>query len=164
MTVAVGLVCNNGVVLAADTEITYGVAGKKEESKLFQINRNCGCWLTYTGHCDFAKELVDRLRGKSDAFSPSGSSLNLIRSEYNQMLDIQEKHPKEERSFAEFLITLRVPNDWSIHGATTHLYQLRGDHCFKVDKYAAIGNSRMRSPSATQMSLPLAIHTIVGIA
>jgi 20S proteasome alpha/beta subunit len=56
MTVAVGLVCNNGVVLAADTEVTYvGGTGKRYESKIFPIRPEAGCYLTYTGNPDFAK-------------------------------------------------------------------------------------------------------------
>lgn len=149
MTIAVGLVCNNGVVLAADTEITYGATSKKEESKLFRISHELGCWATYTGVSDFAKEFVDRLRNLEKALSPSGA-LSLIRSEYNQMLDVQRKRHKDERSYAEFLITIRIPSEKSIYGATAHLYQLRGDHCFSVDSYAAIGAGEEHASSLFQ--------------
>ncbi len=62
MTIAAGFYCKDGVVLAADTEITIsGGAGKTYSSKMLTISSPLGCHATYAGSPDVAKELVHEL-------------------------------------------------------------------------------------------------------
>ncbi len=144
MTVAAGLVCHNGVVLSADTEITFlGGTGKKYEPKIFPINREMGCYLTYAGDPYFAKELVDRLREDTKR-KDAEEILETIKREYRDMLEAQRKKENvEERSSAWVLVTLRKdirqPFKEAIYDYRTSLYLARDDHFLKVDRYAALG-------------------------
>jgi 20S proteasome alpha/beta subunit len=68
MTIIAGFRCENGVVLAADTEITLdGGTGKTYESKIFVLDSGLGCHLAYTGVSDFAAEL-EKMQAKKLAF------------------------------------------------------------------------------------------------
>jgi 20S proteasome alpha/beta subunit len=142
MTVAAGFVCHNGVILGADTEITFPGTGKTNESKLFPINREMGCYLTYTGVPDFAKELADRLRNKTKG-EGADEILRIMRQEYKEMREVQDKKPKEERTWADFLITVRrdvqEPFKTKIYDYEAELYAARNENFFKVDKFLALG-------------------------
>jgi 20S proteasome alpha/beta subunit len=142
MTVAAGFVCNNGVVLGADTEITFPGGGKANESKLFRINREMGCYLTYTGIPDFAKELVDRLRARTKG-QDADEIIRIVRQEYKEMLEVQDKKPQEERTSAWFLVTVRrdvrEPYKTKVYDYETELYVARNDNFFRVEKYFALG-------------------------
>src|ERR1700740_3854311 len=70
MTIAAGFYCRDGVVLAADTEITIsGGAGKTYSSKMLTISPPLGCYATYAGSPDVAKELMQELRQSVRALS-----------------------------------------------------------------------------------------------
>jgi Proteasome subunit len=139
VTVAAGFVCSDGVVLSADTEISFGIAGKKQESKIFPIDRGHGCYLTYTGHSDFVKELVDRLRQETK-LSDTAGILECVKRNYQEMRAVQQqKTSAEERSWAHILITVRehVNEPWLDYD--TRLYLARDDCFFRVEKYAVLG-------------------------
>ena len=143
MTVAAGFVCHNGVVLGADTEISFGVAGKRQESKIFPINRAMGCYLTYTGHSDFVKELVDRLREETKN-ADTDEILATMKRCYQEMRDLQQqKTTAEDRTWAHILITVRkdIREPWKakLLNYDTWLYLARDDHFFRVEKYAVLG-------------------------
>lgn len=143
MTVAAGLVCHNGVVLAADTEVTYlGGTGKLYESKIFSINREAGCYLTYTGDPEFAKELVDRLRERIEKQHDPELIKLAIKGEYSDMLNEQRgTGDVEENIPAWFLVTIRkdIRDQGKLHDYKTDLYMVRGKRFFQVEKYAALG-------------------------
>lgn len=142
MTVAVGLVCNNGVVLAADTEVTYvGGTGKRYESKIFPIRREAGCYLTYTGDPDFAKELVDRLLERIKTNDPELIKIT-IQVEYQDMLKGQNSsadHDIPAWLLATIRKDVRQPLKETIQDYRTDLYMVRGERIFRVEKYAALG-------------------------
>jgi 20S proteasome alpha/beta subunit len=142
MTVAVGLVCHNGVVLAADTEVTYlGGTGKRNESKIFPINREAGCYLTYTGDPEFAKELVDRLRDRIKNNCDPEMIKVAMQSEYRDMLNEERVAGGDATVPAWFLLTVRtdIRTQGKIHDYKTDLYNARGNRFFRVDRYAALG-------------------------
>jgi ATP-dependent protease HslVU (ClpYQ) peptidase subunit len=62
MTIAVGLRCNDAVVLAADWEICLGPGGKNYESTFHKISGLASIFTIFAGHVDFAKELAATLR------------------------------------------------------------------------------------------------------
>lgn len=62
MTVAAGFVCNNGIVLGADSEITHSETSKTNESKIIRIHPSGDVFLTYSGDTYFVRDLVARLR------------------------------------------------------------------------------------------------------
>jgi 20S proteasome alpha/beta subunit len=62
MTIAVGMLCSDGIVLAADRQITLTDVHKYQEQKIFPIDG--GDWLavlTYAGDPGFVKEVQQRL-------------------------------------------------------------------------------------------------------
>jgi 20S proteasome alpha/beta subunit len=144
MTVVAGFVCSNGAVLAADTEISFENGGKRNESKIFPINRTMGCYLTYTGYSDFVKELVDSLREETKTVDTAEEILTIIKNRYQNMTSRQQnKALPEERSWAHVLVTVRkdVREPWKekLHDYNTLLYLARDDHFFKIDTYAVLG-------------------------
>jgi 20S proteasome alpha/beta subunit len=62
MTIAVGMQCNDGVVLAADSEICLGPGGKIYQSTLHKISGLASIYTIFAGHIDFAEELAATLR------------------------------------------------------------------------------------------------------
>jgi hypothetical protein len=139
MTIAAGFQCRGGVVLAADTEITnVGGTGKSYESKIFHINESLGSCLTYSGNPDFAKELVEELQNVSKG-QPGDEALASIKKTY---LEFYRKHytipPKNEKSWAELLLTIR-------QGKRISLYMARGHHITRVRKYQVLGIGQEQS-------------------
>ena len=60
MTIAAAFVCNDGVILGADTEVTRSAVCKTYESKILRINDNVDVYLTYCGNVDFVREMIER--------------------------------------------------------------------------------------------------------
>jgi 20S proteasome alpha/beta subunit len=143
MTVVAGLVCSNGVVLAADTEITHADNWKTYESKIFPINRETGCYFAYTGTPDFAKELADRLRSKTKAKDDPDEITTVIKQEYQAMVGDQRKKLASDRTSAQVLVTVRrdvrEPFKTKIHDYKTSLYQATEGNFFEVNDYAVLG-------------------------
>ncbi|GEM_PF-6058424 len=132
MTIAVGFQCKNSVLLAADTEISYGQAGKTYQTKLFQINPREDCWAVYSGVVDFMNELVGQLRQSTKG--KSGTALvQTVRKAFRQfMYEHYTKPPKAEKTWANLLITVRENKKVSLYCAT-------GRHFYQVEKYRALG-------------------------
>jgi 20S proteasome alpha/beta subunit len=62
MTIAIGMLCSDGIVLAADRQLTLEGGHKYQEQKIFPIDG--GDWkavLTYAGSPDFVREVQERL-------------------------------------------------------------------------------------------------------
>jgi len=62
MTIAIGMLCSDGIVLAADRQLTREDGHKYQEQKIFPIDG--GDWkavLTYSGSPDFVKEVQQKL-------------------------------------------------------------------------------------------------------
>lgn len=132
MTIVAGIQCKNGVVLAADREITVGQIGKTYESKIFLINKGQGCHVSYAGSTDFMKELVSQLR--EAAAGKTGNVLLLaIKDLYQQSWNKHFTEPPEvEKTFAELLITIKIYGE-------PHLYFASGHHFYKVSTYKLLG-------------------------
>ncbi|HVB98755.1 MAG TPA: hypothetical protein VNJ12_05405 [Candidatus Dormibacteraeota bacterium] len=133
MTIIAGFRCKNGVVLAADTEITnLGGTGKTYESKIFTINAQLGCSVAYTGDSDFAKELVDELRvaTKNKTSEEALTAAKLIYREFWH--EHYTKPPQDEKSHAFILLTLR-------EGKKVTLYVGRTLNFPKIPEYAVLG-------------------------
>jgi 20S proteasome alpha/beta subunit len=62
MTIAVGFRCDDGVILAADTEITHWQS-RSYESKILDISAGYhSCYLAYSGDVMFTKEITEDLK------------------------------------------------------------------------------------------------------
>ena len=133
MTIAVGFRCLDGVVLAADTLITFeGGTGKKYESKLFTVNAPLGIYLTYAGDPDFAKELVRSLQ-VSTLGRGEKQALSIVKQTYQTFYrEHYTEPPKSEKSSAWILVTV-------LEGSAISLYQARERHFTKIPNYAALG-------------------------
>jgi 20S proteasome alpha/beta subunit len=132
MTIAAGFRCVDGVLLAADTEITLAGIGKTHRKKIFAIHINNGCCFTYAGTPDFAKEL--EMAADTEAKTKSGEALlQAIRHIHEELM---HKHftapPKSEKTFADVLVTARV-NGQAV------LYSAQGRHFARVDRYLVFG-------------------------
>jgi Proteasome subunit len=106
-TIAAGFRCSDGVVLCADTEITLEM-GKTYQSKIFLINEALGCYLTYSGFPDFAKELADELASKT-AGKHADEAVVEIKSSYRDFFQRYCK-PDESMTWTSILLTLREAN------------------------------------------------------
>jgi 20S proteasome alpha/beta subunit len=142
MTIVAGFRCADGVVLAADTEITLdGGVGKTYASKIFTLNSDLGCHLAYTGVSDFVAELVDHLQPNLVGKSPVEARA-IIKTAYR---DFMEEHctnaPKDEKTWAHILVTIREEKK-------VHLYQARGRHFREIKEYAVLGIGQDQAESA----------------
>jgi 20S proteasome alpha/beta subunit len=161
MTIAAGFRCQGGVVLCADTEITLGL-GKTYQSKLFTISHRLGCYMTYCGSADFAKELVGDLRPKLDQLS-ADQALPIIRDAYRESFT-RACDPKDESTWTSVLITLRHKTG---RKHRVSLYTGRGQHFAPEYKYATLGIGQDQSEALfnwlymDEMTVSDAIYMVV---
>lgn len=131
MTIAAGFRCRDGVVLAADTELTFsGGTGKTYGSKMFSLDGKLGCNLTYAGSADYVKELVYDLKQATQG-QPWQEALKALKTTYQTYWDANLQHD-QEGSVTSILVTLR-------EGKKVHLYLGRGRHFLPVRQYEALG-------------------------
>jgi 20S proteasome alpha/beta subunit len=135
MTIAAGFVCQDGIVLGADTEMTLSRGGKTYERKIFEINANHGCYLTYSGDAYFVKELVGITQNET-RHHPAHECLERVKQQYQSMLTGEETKEQDQRSWAELLVTIRTHGQ---SGYKAFLYHLHGNRMFPVEHYAALG-------------------------
>jgi 20S proteasome alpha/beta subunit len=142
MTVAAGFVCSNGVVLGADTELSF-TTGKANERKVFEINQYHGCYVTYSGDSYAAKDLIARVIPQTQ-HRPPGECLTIIETEYRNTIQTEMKKKNvDQRSWFDLLVTVR--RDVRERFKTKHydyktsLYHLYGDRTLPIDRYAVIG-------------------------
>jgi 20S proteasome alpha/beta subunit len=132
MTIAAGFRCVDGVLLAADTEITLGGIGKTHRKKIFLIHVNEGCCFTYSGTPDFAKEL----EAAADIETKTKHGEDLLQAIRRIHQELMQKHftepPKNEKTFADLLVTVRV-------NGRALLYSATGRHFAPVDRYLVFG-------------------------
>ncbi len=70
MTVAMGFQCSDGVLLCADTELSYGTSGKSQECKIHILSgggKGPACACVYAGDVDFMKKVLPSLEQAADA-------------------------------------------------------------------------------------------------
>jgi len=127
MTIAAAFRCNDGVLLAADTLITFvGGSAKKYESKLFQINVDLDIHLAYAGDPYFVKDYVEELR-KLTTGKTESDALSLAKQVSKRMF-----RERRKEFCAGMLLTIR-------EGSSVSLYLAEETHFTKVDKYAVLG-------------------------
>jgi 20S proteasome alpha/beta subunit len=114
MTIAMGFRCRNGVILAADSEIS-GYLAKWQEAKVASTfwTPDAGLALVYSGDVDYAQMLCEKLRT---------ATLN-SKPEYPVITDVIEKtvtkffkgpvaaHPTPNELTVSLLIALRLANE-----------------------------------------------------
>ncbi len=106
MTIAAGFYCKDGVVLAADTEITFsGGAGKTYSSKMLLISSTLGCHATYAGSPDVAKELGRELSQSVKEQTEHGALQALIAAYKAYWDDNYAASPESDTT--SMLVTLR---------------------------------------------------------
>jgi hypothetical protein len=130
MTIAAGFRCGNGVLLAADTEITIGDLAKTQHEKIFDISERELCWLTYAGTEEFALELVSRLHtncpGKSD-----GDLIAEIKRTYQDTMDeLFTQPPEGEKAYGDILVTLKHGTKMVLYKATNRAFVPVIHHAF----------------------------------
>lgn len=129
MTIAVGFRCKDGVILAADTEMSFsGGTEKTYGSKLFELNSELGCHLTYTGSADYAKELVYELK-QSVRGKPWETALKSLKATYQTYWDANSSNDPDA---ASILVSLR-------EGNKVRLYAGRNRHFHQARQYEALG-------------------------
>lgn len=161
MTVAAGFVCNNGIVLGADSEITHSLTSRTNESKIFRIHPEGDVFLTYCGDTDFIKDLINQMRHFIEtsgiANIDADDCLSLIRSIYEANMDKELGKPEAEIIWSELLVAVRRDKRHLFKAELeyeTALYHLYGKKMIPVDRYAVIGigNEIARSIFETRYS------------
>jgi 20S proteasome alpha/beta subunit len=149
MTIAAAFICNNGVVLGADTEVTRSVTSKTYESKILRIHHNVDLYLTYSGNVDFVREMIERVKEKTglvhnpvDTKPSPDKCFDLIRAEYQAEMERELQKPPDSIFWTELLVAVRR-DMYHLHKAEyeyrTTVYHLKGQSVIPVDHYAAIG-------------------------
>jgi 20S proteasome alpha/beta subunit len=133
MTIVAGFHCTDGVLLAADTLISFeGTDTKTYDSKIFRINPELDIYLTYAGDPDFAKEYVCEL-AEATAGKTEVEALALADQISKKLWKMWYVAPaKGDKSWAHMLLTI-------LEKSSVSLYSIRGMHFTKADKYAALG-------------------------
>lgn len=149
MTIAAGLVCSDGVVLGADTEIALSQTGRTYERKIFCIQPELGCHLTYSGNVYLVRELVEDIRnttrnedGTYRAHVTSENCLELIQQKYREAMKSELEKEPTQQIWTELLLTIRKDKRHLYRAGKefeTCLYHLSGDSTLRVDRYVASG-------------------------
>jgi 20S proteasome alpha/beta subunit len=144
MTIAVGLRCDDGVVLAADSEICLGPGGKKYEAKFHKISVLASVYMIYAGRVDFAEELVRTLRrsirGKKD-----NQLTNSVRTAYGSVWREHHIEPvTAQKTLTDLLFTIN-------EGSRISLFRASSDRLTPVRTYSVlgIGNEKVRAVFST---------------
>jgi hypothetical protein len=137
MTIAAGFRCVNGVVLAADTEISLTSENKSQDSKIMAVDMARHCWMAYAGITPFAKEFADVLRNLPSSLE--GHKLTIaIKTEFELFV---KKHfldmPEKGQTFADCLITVREGERVNLYAAST-----LGCHFVKVTNHETFGTGQ----------------------
>ncbi len=138
MTVAIGFQCSDGVLLGADTEISYGQTGKSQESKIHILSewgKGQGCACVYAGDVDFMKKVLPSLEGV--ARSKGGKLARRLEREW---LSIHKKSrvrfkKGEEFPFIQMMFAIAARSG-------PKLYLARGDIFRPESEYEALGVGR----------------------
>lgn len=161
MTIAAGFRCKDGVVLCADSEITLGT-GKTYQSKILPLSDALGCYLTYCGSADFAKELAGDLKRELAGIS-ANVPLPRIKNAYKQLFE-QSCNPDNESTWTSILVTLRE----QVNGNDrANLYAGRGRHFAPEAGYATLGIGQDQSEAifnplyASDMTINDAIYMAI---
>jgi 20S proteasome alpha/beta subunit len=149
MTIAAAFVCNNGVVLGADMEVTRSAISKTYESKTLGIHSKVDVYLTYCGGVDYVRELIERVRDASgithnpvDVNLKPDECFSLLKDFYQADMEKELEKPPENVQWTELLVAVRR-DMYHLHKAEyeyrTTVYHLNGNSVVPVDRYAAIG-------------------------
>src|SRR5271168_3836348 len=114
MTIAAAFVCNDGVLLGADTEVTRSQISKTYESKILSVHHNVDLYLTYCGNVDFVKEMIQGVRDATgltrnpvDTRPDVEECFQLICSEYQAEMKRELQNPPESVVWSELLVAVR---------------------------------------------------------
>jgi 20S proteasome alpha/beta subunit len=134
MTVVAGFRCADGVLLAADTLVSFeDSSAQTYQTKIININPELGMYLTYTGDVDFAKEYAHELE-RATVGRTESEALVLADQISKKLWEVRcITPPEDEKLWAHMLLS--IPEMSSVS-----LYQIRGTHFLKTDTYAALGS------------------------
>jgi len=142
MTIAVGFRCKDGVVLAADTRITTGSGGKRNQTKIHTISHSPRCHVAYAADdVELAKDLVQRFQGAAKG-KKAGEILQVLKAIYRA--SYKENYtdaPRAEKALVQFLIAMELEDK------TYELYLLNGRKFFRVIDYESLGTGADQATS-----------------
>jgi 20S proteasome alpha/beta subunit len=132
MTIAVGLRCDDGVVLAADSEICLGPGGKKYEAKFHKISGFASIYMIYAGSVDFAEELAATLR-KAVQGKKGTQLIKSIRTAYGSVWREHHTEPiTAQKTLTDLLFTIN-------EGSRISLFRASGNRLIPVKTYSVLG-------------------------
>lgn len=152
MTIAAAFICNDGVLLGADTEITYSDFSKAYESKILDIHHNVDLYLTYAGSPYFVREIIESVKKATgllhnpvDIKPSPDECFNLLCGTYQTAYEREQQKPQEEAILTELLVAVRRDMHHLFKAEyeyRTTVYHLAGKDITPIDRYAVIGIGR----------------------
>jgi 20S proteasome alpha/beta subunit len=135
MTIVAGFSCKDGIILAADTLVSYETS-KGYESKIFDIGGEYRTvFVAYSGDTNATKDIKEQLKDAIAGLQEEKDVITALKTTIKQIH--QERYtsaPKEEKVFLNLLIALRddPKEQWN-------LYCVSGRNFFPVDSYSLLG-------------------------
>jgi 20S proteasome alpha/beta subunit len=132
MTIVAGFNCADGVVLAADTQIThYNNQSQSYEGKIFCVGESC--YIGYSGDVAATKEIREELEKEVADNRDSPSLHTALKAKIKQIHKEQfTLAPKNEKTILSLLLVIHEQNKWK-------LYCTSGGNFFPVDGYQLLG-------------------------
>ena len=161
MTIVVGFQCTNGVLLCADTLMSWsGSTGKTYQSKILPVQPEADSYLAYAGDRDFIDDFLAEVR-KATAGKSGTDLLETVGRVYSKFHSDHYTHaPKSERTWAHILITAKV-------NGKVVLYAGRARHFSQVESCCTVGIGAEHAESIVQSlyekKLPMDTAYYVGI-
>lgn len=142
MTIAVGFVCNDGVLLGADTEITYSATSKATEGKILRVVPDGNLYLTYSGDTWFVGDLIQKVREECGNHVSPENAFSLLENLYRTHMQSQSLLPVEEQTWTELLVVTRKDKRHLYKYELEfepEIYQMIGKNTCRVKNYAVTG-------------------------
>jgi 20S proteasome alpha/beta subunit len=163
MTIVIGMLCSDGIVLAADRQLTRTDGHKYEEQKIFPIDgRDWKAVLTYAGDPGFVREVQQRLvdsLNKEEVKADSGA----IHDSLEEILNSMGRQYGDVGT--ELLVAAWASREraqlWKFDGRSIH--QAYGFNCLGVGDSSLIAylSKSLYDPALTiQQAIRLAVYCV----
>jgi Proteasome subunit len=132
MTIVAGFKCKDGIVLAADTQVSYPQS-YSYESKIFDLSGRLSCFMAYAGNVPIAKEVKERLQQTVADTVEASQLIGNIKMELKELhTDYFSKAPQKEKDAVTALFCMFADQEWK-------LYCAWGNRFYPVDRFELLG-------------------------
>lgn len=162
MTIGIGFLCGDGVVLSADTQVTDSLT-KTDQNKIFQITMPTGgkAAFAYSGNTSFALTCFQKIKRSLEGTNrkdPKEEIEQIFYKEYHRQVLRHPDHASNTSLDYDYLTALWRP------GGAAKLHLLQRGSMYEVESWAAIGIGSYLATYLLRTSVWGDVHQIMKLA